>query len=104
MGISNFFKNLFGKAKEATDLAAESTSKFAEEATEKAKHAGSDIAKDSTEGTQKKRITNELFADYRVSQRAIQSAFSLPVHTREKKLLDPWSTWLTHWSLYCLLF
>lgn len=53
MGISNFFKNLFGKAKEATDLAAESTSKFAEEATEKAKYAGSDIEKDSTEGTQK---------------------------------------------------
>ena len=53
MGISTFFKNLFGKAKEATDLAAESTSNFAEEATEKAKYAGSDIAKDSTEGTQK---------------------------------------------------
>ncbi|MFB1013617.1 MAG: hypothetical protein QMC68_07665, partial [Bacteroidia bacterium] len=52
----------------------------------------------------KKRITNELFADYRVSQRTIQSAFSLLVHTREKKLLDLWNTWFTHWSLYCLLF
>jgi hypothetical protein len=55
MGIGNFFKTLFGNAKEATDLVVESTSQFAEEATEKATQVkgSADKAADAGQGATK---------------------------------------------------
>ncbi|MFT5818745.1 MAG: hypothetical protein ACI95K_002242, partial [Lentimonas sp.] len=43
MGIGNFFKTLFGNAKEATDLVVESNSQFADEATDKSKDVVSNV-------------------------------------------------------------
>lgn len=75
MGIGNFFKTLFGNAKEAKNLIVESNSQFSEEATDKAKDVAGKViehAEDAFEKVKEAADKAEHIASDAINEKAAQ--------------------------------